>query len=81
VSGEGESEKREKGREWLGYKSKIAGDEKKRERVRGVQFAACKCHESFRRQLTPSNSCSRFDSDSGGGANCPWGLKRCWIAG
>lgn len=54
----------------------IAGDEKKRERVRGVRFAACKCHESFRRQLTPSESCSRNGSDSGGGANCPRCLKR-----
>jgi len=54
----------------------IAGDEK-RERVRGVRFAACQGHESFRRQTDALGPVLSVQYVSGGGTK----LKRCWIVG
>lgn len=52
----------------------IAGDEKKK---KGSGCEACvlrraKATSLLDGKLTPSDSCSRYESDSGGGAKCPW---------
>lgn len=49
----------------------IAGDEKKGSGCEACGLRRANATSLSDGNLTPSNSCSRYDSGSGGGANCP----------